>query len=182
MSKARAASRHLTPVPAYFAHPTAIIEEGAEIGEGSKIWAFSHIMKGAKIGKNCNVGERVHIGANVVIGDACKIQNGVNLYSGVIAESYVFFGPNCQTTNEKSIGLLGDDLAPHATWTLGHILFKKGCAIGANAVVVCGTEKNPTIIGERAIVGAGAVVTRSVPAGKVVVGNPARVLESRRGK
>lgn len=160
----------------YQAHPTCIIEESSTIGEGTKIWAFSHVMHGAKIGRFCIIGERVHIGANVVIGDFCKIQNGVNLYEGVTAEDHVFFGPNCQTTNEKQIGLLGNNFEPHATWVLGHIVFKTGCAIGANAVIVCGTASKPTVIGERAVIGAGSVVTGSVPDGATVVGNPARIL------
>jgi acetyltransferase-like isoleucine patch superfamily enzyme len=163
----------------YYKHPTAIVEEGAEIGAGTKIWANSHVMKNAKLGKNCVIGENVHIGTGVVLGDGCKVQNSVNLYTGVTAEDYVFFGPACQTTNELNIGLLDKDGKPHTSWELGHTLFKRGCAIGANATIICGKKDNPTIIGEMAVVGSGAVVTKSVAPNTTVVGNPARTLTRR---
>lgn len=162
----------------YRKHFSANIEEGAEIGSGSIIWANSHIMKRAKLGKNCIVGENVHIASGVVLGDGCKVQNGVNLYTGVIAEDFVFFGPACQTTNELHIGLLDPSTnLPYTSWTLGYTLFKRGCAVGANATIVCGTKDNPTVIGEMAIVGSGAVVTKSVNAYSTVVGNPAKALK-----
>lgn len=155
-------------------HPTAIVEDGSVIGDGTKIWANSHIMKGAKLGKNCVVGENVHIASGVVLGDGCKVQNGVNLYTGVTADDYVFFGPACQTTNELYIGLLDENGNPYTDWELGYTHFKKGSAIGANATIICGPKNNPTVIGEQAVVGSGAVVTKSVPDCTTVVGNPAR--------
>ncbi|MBI4403476.1 MAG: N-acetyltransferase [Deltaproteobacteria bacterium] len=167
---------------AYFVHPTAIIDEDVTIGEGAKIWAFSHVMSGAKIGKNCIIGEKVHIGPNVTLGEHCKVQNGVNLYAGVTAEDFVFFGPNCQTTNEKHIGLTDLEGNPYSDWTAGRTIFRQGCSIGANAVVVCGSESTPTEIGSYAIVGAGAVVVSSVPGCAIVVGNPARLLRYRSQK
>lgn len=158
----------------YFIHPTAIVEKNVEIGEGTKIWANSHIMSGAKLGKNCVIGENVHIGREVVLGDHCKVQNGVNLYTGVTAEDYVFFGPACQTTNELHIGLLDVNDSPIKNWILGYTHFKRGSAVGANATIICGTKENPTTIGKHAKIGSGAVVTKSVKDYTTVVGNPAR--------
>lgn len=108
----------------FYKHETAIVES-KDIGIGTKIWAHSHIMKGAKIGKNCIIGENVHIGSDVVLGDNCKVQNGVNLYTGVTAEDFVFFGPACQTTNELHIGLLDENDQPVENWTLGYTHFKR---------------------------------------------------------
>ena len=161
-------------VRSYMAHPSANIEPGADIGDGTRVWANTHIMRGAKIGKGCNIGENVHIASGVVIGDFCKIQNGVNIYNGVTVEDYVFFGPASQTTNELHIGLLDSNGAPQKSWTIGYTVFKKGCAIGANATIVCGTKESPTVIGESSVVGSGSVVTKSVPKNTTVVGNPAK--------
>ena len=150
----------------YFAHETAIIDEGAEIGEGTKVWAFSHVMSGVKIGKNCTIGEGVHIGKNVVIGDNCKVQNHSLLYEGVVIEDEVFIGPNVITTNDLAPSAVGD-------WKdrFRKTLFKQGSSIGANSTVICGN-----VIGENALVGAGSVVTKDVDSDTVVVGNPAKII------
>ena len=153
----------------YFVHPTSIIDEGAKIGEGTKIWAFSHIMSGAQIGSGCIIGEGVHIGADVTIGDNCKIQNHSILYTGVTLEDNVFIGPNVVTTN---------DIEPDNNNDWAHrfrkTLFKEGSSIGANSTIICGN-----IIGKRALIGAGSVVTKDVDSGVVVTGNPAKYLRER---
>ncbi|MDN5319806.1 MAG: UDP-2-acetamido-3-amino-2,3-dideoxy-glucuronate N-acetyltransferase [Thermococcaceae archaeon] len=148
----------------YFVHPTAVVEEGAEIGEGTRIWHFAHIRKGAKIGKNCNIGKDVYIDVGVEIGNNVKIQNGVSVYRGVKVEDDVFLGPHMTFTN---------DLYPRAfneNWELVSTLVKKGASIGAHATIVCGVT-----IGEYAMIGAGAVVTKDVPPFGLVFGNPARL-------
>ena len=148
----------------FFKHPTAIVEEGAEIGEGTKIWHFVHVRRGAKIGKNCNIGKDVYIDVNVVIGDNVKIQNGVSVYRGVVLEDEVFVGPHVVFTN---------DLYPRSfsrNWEIVPTRVKKGASIGANATIVCGIT-----IGEYAMIGAGSVVTKNVPRHGLVYGNPARL-------
>ena len=148
----------------FFVHPLAVVEEGAEIGEGTKVWHFAHIRKGAKIGRNCNIGKDVYVDVDVEIGNNVKIQNGVSVYHGVKVEDDVFLGPHMTFTN---------DLYPRAfnqDWEVVHTLVKKGASIGAHATIVCGVT-----IGEYAMVGAGAVVTRDVPPFGLVYGNPARL-------
>ena len=159
----------------YYVHPTATIEPGAVIGKGTKVWAHSHIMREAVIGAQCIIGENVHIGAKVKLGHGCKVQNGVNLYEGVEAEDDCFFGPASQTTNELHIGLLSSDGERKSGWTLGRTIFRRGCAIGANATIICGEQESPTIIGRQSIVGAGSVVTKSVEDFAIVIGNPAKL-------
>lgn len=153
----------------FFSHPTAIIDENVQIGLGTKIWAFSHIMAGVKIGKNCVIGEGVHIGINVVIGDNVKIQNHSLVYEGVTIEDDVFFGPNTVTTN---------DIEPHAVgdWRdrFRTTHFKKGCSVGANSTILCGIT-----IGENSLIGAGSVVTKTIPPNIIVAGNPARFLRKK---
>ncbi|HTI11074.1 MAG TPA: acyltransferase [Puia sp.] len=148
----------------FFAHPTAVIDQGCQIGEGTKIWHFSHIMPDCIIGHNCNLGQNVVISPGVVLGSNVKIQNNVSVYSGVICEDDVFLGPSMVFTNvinPRSAVARKDQYKP--------TLVRKGASIGANATIICGNE-----IGEYALIGAGAVITRPVPAYALVVGNPAR--------
>lgn len=148
----------------YFAHPTAVIDEGCEIGEGTKIWHFSHIMPHSKIGKNCNIGQNVVVSPYVILGNNVKVQNNVSIYTGVICEDDVFLGPSCVFTN-----VINPRSAVNRRDQYQQTIVKKGATIGANATIVCGHN-----IGEYAFVGAGAVVTREVLPYALVVGNPAR--------
>jgi UDP-2-acetamido-3-amino-2,3-dideoxy-glucuronate N-acetyltransferase len=146
-------------------HETAIVEEGAQLGEGTRVWHFAHIRKGAKIGKNGNIGKDVYIDTNVIIGDNCKIQNFASLYHGLIVGNNVFIGPHVCFTN---------DLFPRASiWNeerLVKTVVKNGASIGANSTIIAGIT-----IGESAMVGAGAVVTKDVPNHALVFGNPAQI-------
>jgi UDP-2-acetamido-3-amino-2,3-dideoxy-glucuronate N-acetyltransferase len=146
-------------------HETAIVEEGAQLGEGTRIWHFAHVRNGAKIGKNGNIGKDVYIDTNVVIGDNCKIQNFASLYHGLIIGNNVFIGPHVCFTN---------DLFPRASiWNEERLIktvVKDGASIGANSTIIAGIT-----IGESAMVGAGAVVTKDVPNRALVFGNPARI-------
>jgi UDP-2-acetamido-3-amino-2,3-dideoxy-glucuronate N-acetyltransferase len=147
----------------YFTHPTAVIEEGADIGAGTKVWHHSHVRNGATIGQDCVMGKNVFIDEGAVIGNRVKIQNNVSVYRGVHLEDEVFLGPSAVLTN---------DLFPRAVnpdWKIVPTYLRRGASIGANATIVCGIE-----IGEWAMVGAGAVVTRDVQAQSLVLGNPAR--------
>ncbi len=148
-------------------HDTAVVDDGAIIGDGTRIWHFSHIMRGAVIGKNCIIGQGCFVG-NVRIGDGCKVQNGVNLYDGVSLFDDVFVGPCVTFTNV---------INPRANVERKHeyrtTLVKTGASIGANATIICGVT-----IGRYAMVGAGAVVTKDVPDHAVVVGIPARVVDT----
>jgi UDP-2-acetamido-3-amino-2,3-dideoxy-glucuronate N-acetyltransferase len=147
----------------YFAHPTAVIDEGCEIGDGTKIWHFSHIMKDCVIGKGCNIGQNVVISPGAVLGNNVKVQNNVSVYTGVTCGDDVFLGPSCVFTNvsnPRSAVLRRDK------YEQTHV--GKGATIGANATVVCGNN-----IGEYAFIGAGAVITKDVPAYALVIGNPA---------
>lgn len=148
----------------FFAHETAVIDEGCEIAAGVKIWHFSHIMPKCKIGRNCNIGQNVVVSPGVVLGVNVKVQNNVSIYTGVICEDDVFLGPSMvftNITNPRSAVIRRDQYA--------QTLVKKGASIGANATVICGHT-----IGEYALIGAGAVITKDVPAFALVVGNPAR--------
>jgi len=148
----------------WFAHETAVIDEGCSIGAGSRIWHFSHIMPGAELGDGCNIGQNVVISPDVALGRNCKVQNNVSLYTGVTCGDDVFLGPSCvftNVTNPRSAVVRRDQ---YARTHVG-----RGASIGANATIVCGHD-----IGEFAFVGAGAVVTKDVPAYALVVGNPAR--------
>jgi len=148
----------------YFSHETAIIDAGASIGKGSRIWHFSHIMPLVTIGENCILGQNVFVANGVTIGDKVKIQNNVSLYTGVVCEEGVFLGPSMVFTNvinPRSFIERKDEYR--------QTLVKKGATIGANATIVCGNT-----IGEYALIGAGAVVTKPVKPYALVVGNPAR--------
>jgi UDP-2-acetamido-3-amino-2,3-dideoxy-glucuronate N-acetyltransferase len=148
----------------YFAHPTAIIDEGCEIGEGSKIWHFSHLMTGCKLGKKCNIGQNVVISPDVVLGENVKVQNNVSLYTGVTCEDDVFLGPSCVFTN-----VINPRSAVNRKNEYARTTVKKGATIGANATIVCGND-----LGEYCFIGAGSVVTKYIPPYALVVGNPAR--------
>lgn len=160
------ATRNSQPAtPSYFAHPTAVVDEGARIGEGSKIWHFCHVMPRSIIGRQCSLGQNVFVGDNVVVGDNVKIQNNVSLYTGVLIEEDVFLGPSMVFTNVTNPR--SHVIRKHEYKTT---LVRRGASIGANAVIVCGVT-----LGEYCFVGAGAVVTKDVPPYAMVYGNPARV-------
>lgn len=148
----------------YTAHPTAIVDDGCQIGEGTKIWHFSHIMPGCVIGKNCNIGQNVVISPEVVLGNNVKIQNNVSIYTGVTCDDDVFLGPSCVFTNVVNPRSAVNRQGSYAKTHVG-----KGASIGANATIVCGHD-----IGKYAFVGAGSVVTKNIPDYALVVGNPAR--------
>jgi len=148
----------------YFAHETAIIDKGCEIGSGTKIWHFSHIMPNSTIGENCNIGQNVVISPNVILGKNVKVQNNVSIYSGVICEDDVFLGPSMVFTN-----VINPRSAIVRRGEYSKTLVKKGASIGANATIVCGND-----IGEYAFIGAGAVVTKQVLPYALVVGNPSK--------
>ncbi len=150
----------------YFAHETAVIDEGCLIGKGTKIWHFSHIMSKSKIGENCNIGQNVVVSPEVILGKNVKIQNNVSIYTGVICEDDVFLGPSMVFTNITNPRSKIVRKGMYET-----TLVRKGASIGANATIVCGNN-----IGEFAFIGAGAVVVKSVPAYALVVGNPSKQL------
>ena len=149
---------------AYFAHETACIDDGAEIGAGTKIWHFTHIMTGARLGRGCNVGQNVFVQSGVVIGDNVKLQNNVFLPAGVLVEDHVFFGPSAVCTN-----VINPRSEISRRDQFRTTVFRQGATIGANSTIVCGTT-----IGRYAFVGAGSVVTRDVADYMLVYGNPAR--------
>lgn len=148
----------------YSAHASAVIDEDCQIGEGTRIWHFSHVMSRSLIGKNCNLGQNVVISPGVVLGNNVKIQNNVSVYTGVICEDDVFLGPSMVFTN-----VINPRSAVVRKDQYKQTLVRKGASIGANATIVCGNE-----IGEYAMIGAGAVITKPVPAYALMVGNPAR--------
>ncbi|MDO9262183.1 MAG: DapH/DapD/GlmU-related protein [Flavobacteriaceae bacterium] len=148
----------------YFAHETAVIDEGCTIGKGTKIWHFSHIMPNCIIGENCNIGQNVVVSPGVVLGKNVKVQNNVSIYTGVICEDDVFLGPSMVFTNiinPRSAIIRRDEYLK--------TVVKKGASIGANATIICGNN-----IGEYALIGAGSVVTKSVKPYALVVGNPSK--------
>ena len=148
----------------YYAHPTAIIDEGCQIGEETKVWHFAHIMPNCIIGKGCNIGQNVVVAAQVVLGNNVKVQNNVSIYTGVTCEDDVFLGPSCVFTNVSN-----PRSAVNRRGQYAKTIVKKGATIGANATIICGHD-----IGEYAFVGAGAVVTKNIPAYALIVGNPAK--------
>ncbi|MEI6455473.1 MAG: acyltransferase [bacterium] len=150
----------------YFAHETAVIDQGCKIGKGTKIWHFTHVMPGAVIGERCNLGQNVVVSPDVILGRNVKVQNNVSIYTGVVCEDDVFLGPSMVFTNiinPRSHILRRDQYQP--------TLVRRGASIGANATIVCGNE-----IGEFAFIGAGAVVTKPVPPFALIVGNPGRLV------
>lgn len=148
----------------HYQHPSAIVDEGAQIGEGSRVWHFVHICGGAIIGKGVSLGQNVFVGNNVVIGDQCKIQNNVSVYDNVTLEEGVFCGPSMVFTNVYNPRSLIERKDQYRD-----TLVKKGATLGANCTIVCGVK-----IGEYAFVGAGAVINKNVPAYALMVGVPAR--------
>lgn len=153
-----------TADPSVFVHPTAVVDPGAVLGAGTKIWHFSHVMADAHLGPCCNVGQNVMIASAVRLGRNVKIQNNVSVYSGVECEDDVFLGPSCVFTNvrnPRSAVVRRSQYVPTRV--------RRGATVGANATIVCGVE-----IGAYAFIGAGAVVTRSVPPYALMVGTPAR--------
>ncbi len=148
----------------YFAHPTAVVDEGCTIGDGTKIWHFSHIMPHCIMGTKCNIGQNVVISPNVILGRNVKVQNNVSVYTGVICEDDVFLGPSMvftNVTNPRSHINRKDEFKKTTV--------RKGATIGANATIICGIE-----IGEYAMIGAGSVVTKDVKPYALIVGNPSR--------
>jgi UDP-2-acetamido-3-amino-2,3-dideoxy-glucuronate N-acetyltransferase len=148
----------------YFAHETAVVDDGAVIGDGTKIWHFCHIMDGSTLGENCNLGQNVVISPNVKLGNNVKVQNNVSIYTGVTCEDDVFLGPSMVFTNVNNPRSAVVRKNQYLLTKVG-----KGATIGANATIVCGHN-----IGEYAFIGAGAVVTKNIPPYALVVGNPSR--------
>lgn len=148
----------------FFAHETAVIDEGCTIGRGTKIWHFSHIMKDSVIGEKCNIGQNVVVSPGVILGNNVKVQNNVSIYTGVICEDDVFLGPSMVFTNiiNPRSAVIRRDLYVKT-------MVRQGASIGANATIICGNE-----IGEYALIGAGAVITKNVKPFALVVGNPGR--------
>ncbi len=146
----------------YYAHPSSLIDEGCHIGEGTSIWHFCHVMTGAMIGDNCVLGQNVMVASGVKLGNKVKVQNNVSLYEGVICEDDVFLGPGVVLTNV---------INPRSAVSRKHeyktTLIKRGASLGANATIICGNT-----ISEYAFIGAGAVVTKDVPAYALITGNP----------
>ncbi|WP_372774665.1 DapH/DapD/GlmU-related protein [Mangrovibacterium sp.] len=149
--------------PNYFTHPSAFVDEGANIGDGTKIWHFCHVMSGARIGNDCVLGQNVYIGGKAVVGKRVKIQNNVSVYDSVILEDDVFCGPSCVFTNVVNPRSFVERKTEYRETRV-----KKGASIGANATLVCGVT-----VGEYALIGAGAVITKNVKPYALMVGVPA---------
>lgn len=147
----------------YFAHPTAVVEDGAVVGEGTKIWHHAHIRSGGRVGERCVLGKNVFVDDGAIVGSGVKIQNNVSVYRGVTIHDDVFIGPSVVFTNDREPRAFNDD------WAITPTEVCRGASVGANATVVCGVR-----VGAYAMVGAGSVVTRSVDEHQLVVGNPAR--------
>ncbi|MEP7254562.1 MAG: acyltransferase [Ferruginibacter sp.] len=148
----------------YYVHPSSVIDEGCQIGEGTKIWHFCHVMSGAVIGNNCSFGQNVMVASNVILGNNVKVQNNVSIYEGVICEDDVFLGPGVVLTNVVNPRSAVSRKKEYQTTPI-----KRGATIGANATIICGNTIN-----EFAFIGAGAVVTKDVPAYALIMGNPGR--------
>ena len=152
----------------YFCHESSYVDENVKIGVGTKIWHYSHVQSGAIIGKNCSIGQNVNIANNVKIGNRVKIQNNVSVYEGVELEDYVFCGPSMVFTNIK---VPRSEFPQQGSEFYQKTLIKKSASIGANATILCGVT-----IGEYAMIGSGAVVTKDVPPYALVLGKPGRVV------
>ena len=152
----------------YFVHKSSFVDDNVYIGEKTKVWHFSHVQSGSIIGKNCSIGQNVNIGNNVKIGNSVKIQNNVSVYEGVELEDFVFCGPSMVFTNIK---IPRSEFPQRGSKFYFKTLVKKSASIGANATIVCGVT-----IGEYALIGSGAVITKDVPPYALVVGNPGRVI------
>jgi UDP-2-acetamido-3-amino-2,3-dideoxy-glucuronate N-acetyltransferase len=152
----------------YFVHDSSFVDANVSIGDGTKIWHYSHVQSGAEIGENCSLGQNVNVGNNVQIGNGVKIQNNVSVYEGVELEDYVFCGPSMVFTNIKNPR---SEFPQRGSEFYDKTLVKKSATIGANATIVCGVT-----IGEYAMIGSGAVVTKDVPAFALIFGNPGRVV------
>lgn len=148
----------------FFAHETAVVDDGCEIGKGTRIWHFSHVMSGARLGENCNLGQNVLVSDDVILGNNVKVQNNVSIYTGVICEDDVFLGPSMVFTN-----IVNPRSAVVRKGAYVKTLVGKGASIGANATIICGNT-----LGEFCFIGAGAVVTKDVPPYALVVGNPGK--------
>lgn len=148
----------------YYQHPSAIVDDGAQIGEGSRVWHFAHVCGGARIGKGVSLGQNVFVGNKVCIGDNCKVQNNVSVYDNVTLEEGVFCGPSMVFTNVYNPRSLIERKDQYLD-----TLVRRGATLGANCTIVCGVT-----IGEYAFVGAGAVINKDVPAYALMVGVPAR--------
>ena len=151
----------------YFAHPSAVVDDGAHIGSGTKVWHFSHVMGGAQIGESCSLGQNVFVAAGVTIGDHVKIQNNVSVYEGVVLEDYTFCGPSAVFTNVKTPR---SAFPRNTSEDYQTTVIQRGASIGANATIVCGVT-----VGRWALVAAGSVVTKDVPPYALVVGVPGRL-------
>ena len=148
----------------FFAHETAVVDEGSTVGNGTKIWHFSHIMANCKIGNDCNIGQNVVVSPKVILGNNVKVQNNVSIYTGVLCEDDVFLGPSMVFTN-----VINPRSAIKRQNEYLRTIVRKGATIGANATIVCGNN-----IGQYAFIGAGAVVTKEVKPYALVVGNPSK--------
>lgn len=148
----------------FYSHPTAIIDDGCEIGSGTKIWHFSHIMTGCKMGEKCNIGQNVVVSPGVILGNNVKVQNNVSIYEGVTCDDDVFLGPSMVFTNVVNPRSAVNRRGQYSRTHVG-----KGVSIGANATIVCGHD-----IGEYAFIGAGTVVTKTIPPYALIVGNPGK--------
>ena len=148
----------------WFAHPTAIVADSAEVGRGSKIWHFSHVMKGAQVGENCIFGQNCHVAEGVIVGNNVKVQNNVSLYTGAVIEDDVFLGPSCVLTNVTNPR---SQVNRHSLYE--KTVIRRGATVGANSTIVCGTT-----LGRYSFIAAGAVVTRDVPDYALMMGAPAR--------
>jgi UDP-2-acetamido-3-amino-2,3-dideoxy-glucuronate N-acetyltransferase len=151
-------------IAGFFQHPKALVAPGAKIGSGTRVWAFANIQKGAKIGKGCNICDSCFVERGAKVGDHVTLKNGVNVFEGITLEDDVFCGANTAFINDRYPRSHRQD-----KWILEKTVVKKGATIGSNAVILCGVT-----IGEYALIGAGSVVTRDVPAYAIVVGNPAK--------